>query len=72
MRLAIVIAPRNEPTPASADSMPNVPASPWNVRSASSGTNTAKLNANVNTTAMANRGRRRSSVRHTYRSPATR
>ena len=71
-RLAIVIAPRNDPTPASADSMPNVPASPSNVPSASSGTNTAKLNANVNTIAIAIRGRRRSSVRHTYFRPATR
>ena len=71
-RLAIVIAPKNDPTPASAESIPKVPASPSNVRSASSGTNTAKLKANVNTTAIAISGWRSSSVPQMYLSPATR
>ena len=58
-------AATNAPAPVSADMMPNVAASPPNVRFASSGRSTAQLNANVNTMVIRTSGRRSSGVFHT-------
>jgi hypothetical protein len=59
---AIVIAPANEPTPATADKSPNVPALPSKTRSASSGTSTMNWNDTVKMMASTISGRRRFGV----------
>src|SRR4029079_9952352 len=64
-RFAMIKAAANAPSPVSADMTPNVAASPSNVRFASSGSNTAQLNANVNTIVIRTSGRRSSGVVHT-------
>jgi hypothetical protein len=66
-RAANTSAPMSEPMPMSARNAPNVPASPSKLRTAIRGTSTAKLNENVNTTAIRTIGSRSADVSRTYR-----
>ena len=72
MACAVVTAPISEPIPAAADSNPNSRGPALNDTSASNGISTCQLKTNVNMIARTISGRRSSSVRHTYFSPATR